>query len=80
MIATRDTALVSAIDNLGGIVARNLKRPAECVGSSHEAEMLSLAVTGLIEAALLLAFKSASAQSTGSFDSAAPLGKKRPSR
>jgi hypothetical protein len=36
-------------------------------------------VVGLIGAALLLAFKSASAQSTGSIDSAAPLGKKRPS-
>jgi len=48
------------------------------VVGSPEAGMLSLAVAGLIGAALLLAFKSASAQSTGSIDSAAPLGKKRP--
>ena len=72
-------ALVNSIGNLGGFVAPNLKGLAERVVGSPEAGMLSLAVVGLIGAALLLAFKSASAQSTGSIDSAAPLGKKRPS-
>jgi MFS-type transporter involved in bile tolerance (Atg22 family) len=79
MIATRDTALYSAIGNLGGFVAPNLQGLAERVVGSPEAGMLSLAVAGLIGAALLLAFKSASAQSTDSIDSAAPLGTKRPS-
>jgi MFS family permease len=76
-------ALINSIGNLGGFVAPNLKGMAERVVGSPEAGMLSLAVVGLIGAALLLAFKSASTQSARSIgidiDSTAALGEQRPS-
>ena len=74
-------ALINSIGKLGGFVAPNLKGLAQRVAGSPEAGMLALAVVGLIGAAMLLVFKSASTQSTGSIesiDSAASLGK-RPS-
>ena len=80
MIATRDTALYGAIGNAGSFVASNLTELAKRRVGSPVAGMLSLAAAGLTGAALLLAFEFASAQSTGSIDSAAPLGKKQPSR
>jgi len=77
-------ALINSIGNLGGFVAPNLKGLAERVAGSPEAGMLSLAVVGLIGAALLLTFKSASTQSTGSIGSIISTGSaaspgKRPS-
>ncbi|QIE26573.1 hypothetical protein SBC1_41510 (plasmid) [Caballeronia sp. SBC1] len=80
MIATRDRALYSAIGKPGSFVAPNLKGLAERRVGSPEVGMLPLAVSWRIGAALLLAFESASAQSTGSIESAAPLGNKQPSR
>ena len=80
MIATRDTALYSAIGNPGGFVPPNLKGLAKRGVGSPEAGMLPSAAAGLTGAASSLEFKCVSTQSTGSIDSAAPLGKKQPSR
>jgi len=71
-------ALINSIGNLGGFVAPNLKGMAERMVGSPQAGMLSLAVVGLIGAALLLAFKPASQKSNQLSDSPASLGK-RPS-
>jgi len=80
MIATRDTALYSAIGNPGGFVPPNLKGLAKRGVGSPEAGMLSAAAERLTSATLPLAFGATSTQSAGSIDSAAPLGKKPPSR
>jgi sugar phosphate permease len=71
-------ALINSIGNLGGFVAPNLKAFAERFVGSPQAGTLSLAVVGLIGAALLQLFRSTSAPASHVSDSAASLGE-RPS-
>ncbi|MGF6762284.1 MFS family permease [Paraburkholderia sp. GAS33] len=72
-------ALINSIGNLGGFVAPNLKAFAERLVGSPQAGMLSLAVVGLIGAALLQWFKSTSPETVRlPQESTASLGK-RPS-
>ena len=71
-------ALINSIGNLGGFVAPNLKGLAEHMTASPAAGMFSLAIVGLLGAALLLLLKSNAVHVPSSRVGAVPLRPRSP--